>query len=158
VARLDTKKAYLNFLNTIMSSNLGSVFVSQSKPFAIASDIVLTAKKANITNLVPFLETILQMATDTSDPLNEKLALIFVTKFISLFGHATQPANGAGTAANGVIIVPGIDQFIYQRVLVVAFQIPFLPDFNLKDGQSIAVSVHPALIRNDVSHQRHLGP
>jgi exportin-T len=152
VARLDTKKAYLNFLNTIMSSSLGSVFVSQSKLFAIACDIVLTTKKANVTNLVPFLETILQMAVDTSDPLNEKLALIFITKFISLFGHASQPVNGTGTATNGVIIVPGIDQFIYHRVLVVAFQIPFLPDFNLKDGQSIAVSVHPALIRDDVLH------
>jgi exportin-T len=26
--RIDTKKAYLNFLNTIMTSNLGAVFVS----------------------------------------------------------------------------------------------------------------------------------
>jgi hypothetical protein len=31
VARVDTKKAFLTFLNTVMSSNLGSVFVSQSK-------------------------------------------------------------------------------------------------------------------------------
>jgi exportin-T len=32
VARVDTKKAFLAFLSTIMSSNLGSVLVSQSKP------------------------------------------------------------------------------------------------------------------------------
>lgn len=78
------------------------------------------------------------MATDTSDPLNQKLALMFVTKFISLFGHATPPTNGTGVDG-GIIIVPGIEQFIYQRVLVVAFSVPFLPEFNLKDGQAIAV-------------------
>lgn len=82
------------------------------------------------------------MASDTSDPLNQKLALIFLTKFISLFGYAALPVETNGTSASGIILVPGIEQFIYQRVLVVAFSIPFRPEFNVKDGQSIAVGIY----------------
>ncbi|KAG8814048.1 pre-tRNA nuclear export protein [Serendipita sp. 399] len=123
VARMDTKKAYLTFLNTIMTSHLGSIFVSQQ----------------NLPNLEPFLETILQMAADVSDLLNQKLALSFLVKFLTSFGHPTAPPTGvAGAATNGVIVVPGIEQFIYQRILVVIFGIPLRPEFNLKDGQSIA--------------------
>ena len=83
------------------------------------------------------------MAADPSDTLNQKLALAFLSKFLSLFGHAAPTANGdgSGPATNGAIVVPGIEQFIYQRILVVAFSIPFLPDFNLKDAQALAVSV-----------------
>ncbi|PVG04220.1 ARM repeat-containing protein [Serendipita vermifera] len=120
ITRVDTKKAYLNFLNTTMTSNLGSVFVSP----------------ANAPNLGPFLETILQIALDTSDPLNQKLAIAFTTKFVLAFGQIAPTANGA--YVNPPIVVPGIEQFIYQRVLVVAFSIPFLPDFNVKDAGAIA--------------------
>ncbi|KAG8854340.1 pre-tRNA nuclear export protein [Serendipita sp. 405] len=124
VARMDTKKAYLTFLNTIMSSHLGSIFVSQQ----------------NMPNLQPFLETVLQMAADSSDLLNQKLALSFLAKFLTSFGHATAPeTTGTSAATNGVVVVvPGIEQFIYQRILVIIFGIPLHPDFNLKDGQSIA--------------------
>jgi exportin-T len=87
--------------------------------------------------LESFLEAILGISADASDPLNQKLALTFLTKFVSLFGYATPPADPA--AANGVIIVPGVEQFLYQRMLVVAFGIPFSPDFNVKDGQASAV-------------------
>jgi hypothetical protein len=66
------------------------------------------------------------------------LALAFITRFVSTFGQIAPTANGTNVA-NPPIIVPGIEQFIYQRVLVVAFSIPFLPDFNIKDAQAIAV-------------------
>ena len=93
-------------------------------------------------NLEAFLETVLQMAADPSDTLNQKLALSFISKFLSTFGHAPPTTNGGGSTAviNSAIIVPGIEQFIYQRILVVAFSIPFAPEFNIKDAQSLAVS------------------
>lgn len=92
----------------------------------------------NVANLEAFLETVLQMAADPSDTLNQKLALSFISKFLSTFGHASPTTGGAAT--NGAIIVPGIEQFIYQRIIVVAFSIPFAPEFNVKDAQSLAVS------------------
>ncbi|KIM27530.1 hypothetical protein M408DRAFT_329975 [Serendipita vermifera MAFF 305830] len=124
VVHVDTKKAFLSFLSTIMSSNLGGIIVSQN----------------NLSNLQPFLETVLQMASDPSDALNQKLALAFVSRFISVFGHPAPTTNGNGSApaSNSAFIVPGIEQFIYQRILLVAFSIPFHPDFNLKDAQSLA--------------------
>jgi exportin-T len=81
------------------------------------------------------------MATDSSDTLNQKLALSFISKFLSMFGHASPTTIDGSTApTNGAIIVPGIEHFIYQRILVVAFSIPFVPEFNIKDAQSLAVS------------------
>lgn len=127
-----------------MSSNLGSILVSQSTfltKYALHTNIDYTSTD-NIANLQAFLETVLQMATDPSDALSQKLALAFISKFLVLFGHAPPTTNGDGSApaTNSAFIVPGIEQFIYQRILVVAFSVPFLPDFNLKDAQSLAVS------------------
>jgi hypothetical protein len=92
----------------------------------------------NVANLEAFLETVLQMAADPSDALNQKLALSFISKFLSAFGHPVPTIDEPNT--NGPIIVPGIEQFIYQRILVIAFSIPFVPGFNVKDAQSLAVS------------------
>ncbi|CAG7849531.1 Exportin-T AltName: Full=Exportin(tRNA); AltName: Full=Karyopherin-beta; AltName: Full=tRNA exportin [Serendipita indica DSM 11827] len=119
-AHIDTKKAYLTFLNTVMHSNLGTIFISPR----------------NVPNLQAFLDTILQMASDATDPLNQKLALTFINRFISSFGQSAPLADSA--APNSNIVVPGIEQYIYQRIFVTAFNIPTAPDFNMKDGQSTA--------------------
>ena len=96
----------------------------------------------NAPNLQSFLETVLILATDVSDMASQKLALIFLFKFVTTFG-ATQ-SNGATVPAktNGATIsVPGIEQFIYNRILLACFTIPSLPDFDPKDAMAVIVCI-----------------
>jgi exportin-T len=71
---------------------------------------------------------------------SQKLALIFLFKFVTTFG--TAPSNGAAVPAktNGTTIpVPGIERFIYNRILLACFTIPSLPDFDPKDAMAVIV-------------------
>src|SRR5260370_12077490 len=71
---------------------------------------------------------------------SQKLALIFLFKFVTAFG-ATQ-SNGVAAAAKpkvATVPVPGIEQFIYNRILLACFTIPSLPDFDPKDAMGVIV-------------------
>jgi len=73
---------------------------------------------------------------------SQKLALIFLFKFVTTFG-ATQ-SNGAAAPAKAnrpTIPVPGIEQFIYSRILLACFTIPSLPAFDPKDAMAVIVCV-----------------
>lgn len=73
---------------------------------------------------------------------SQKLALIFLFKFVTTFG-ATQ-SNGATAPAKAnraTIPVPGIEQFIYNRILLACFTIPTLPAFDPKDAMAVIVCV-----------------
>jgi exportin-T len=43
-------------------------------------------------------------------------------------------ANGHGAT------LPGFEQFVYERVVPLAFQVASSPSFNLKDGQTLLVN------------------
>ena len=96
----------------------------------------------NAPNLQSFLETILVLATDVSDMASQKLALIFLFKFVTTFGATQSNGTTAPAKTNGATIsVPGIEQFIYNRILLACFTIPSLPDFDPKDAMAVIVCV-----------------
>jgi hypothetical protein len=105
--------------------------------------------QGNAPNLQSFLETILALATDVSDMASQKLALIFLFKFVTTFG--TTQSNGATVPAktNGATVpVPGLEQFIYDRILLACFTIPSLPNFDPKDAMAVIVrfALHVELV------------
>ena len=118
------------------------LFLKVSNRSRLPRGRLTNALLGNAPNLQSFLETILVLATDVSDMASQKLALIFLFKFVTTFG-ATQ-SNGAPASAktNGATVpVPGIEQFIYNRILLACFTIPSLPDFDPKDAMAVIVCV-----------------
>lgn len=76
------------------------------------------------------METMLRIAGDISDPLSEKAALVFLNRCIAVWGQPIYPTPNGATEQNGL---PGFEQYIYERFITIAFRVPSLPDFNLKD-------------------------
>ncbi|KAG9225031.1 hypothetical protein CCMSSC00406_0001818 [Pleurotus cornucopiae] len=116
VTRVDTKRAYLSLLNSIMASKLHSVFTSER----------------NKATFEPLLETVLREIEDLSDPSSQKTALTFFSRCVAVWG---QPTGGPGE--NDAI--PGFERFIYERLVPTAFSVLFKPDYNIKDGQMFTV-------------------
>jgi len=83
-----------------------------------------------------------QLIEDVSDPGSQKVAVIFLSRCVTVWGIpiASSPiANGPGTNEG----LPGFDRFIYERLVPTAFRVPSLPAFNPKDGQMMVVSLFP---------------
>jgi len=76
----------------------------------------------------------LSIADDTSQPSSQKAAFVFFNKCVGCWGRRITEHDQNG--------LPGFDRFIYERIIPVAFRVPCAPDFNLKDGQVIVVSLH----------------
>jgi exportin-T len=91
-------------------------------------------------------------AMDTSDPVSQKGAFTLLSRFTTHFGSPlgtkvevpdrAKPALGGKQPLKVVEThhVPGFEQFIYERLIPMAFEVPAAPGFNIKDGQSVAVS------------------
>ncbi|PPQ68668.1 hypothetical protein CVT25_012322 [Psilocybe cyanescens] len=123
-AHVETKKAYLALLNNIMASKLQSIFISERNSASFES----------------LIETMQRLAEDVLDPSSEKVALMFLNRCVSVWGQPVDPSPGKNgqEASEGL---PGFERFIYERLIPMAFRVPSLPNFNLKDGQ-ITVVLH----------------
>ncbi|KAH8118024.1 ARM repeat-containing protein [Phellopilus nigrolimitatus] len=122
LTHVDTKKAYLTFLNNIMVNKLHSVFISdQNKP-----------------QFVPLIENVIQIAEDASDPASQRLAFSFIGRCISAWGR-TMPGSTNGDGAGQGDTLPGFETFIYDRLVPLAFSVPSAPSFNIRDGQMLVV-------------------
>jgi len=113
----ETKKAYLALLSNILASKLQPVFVSERNRGGFDS----------------LMESMLQIAGDISDPTCEKVALQFLSRSVTVWG---QPIIGASNDSGNPVeqkALPGFEQYIYERIVPTAFQIPSLPGFSLKD-------------------------
>ncbi|EJD06563.1 ARM repeat-containing protein [Fomitiporia mediterranea MF3/22] len=117
----ETKRAYLNFLNNIMTNKLYPVLISD----------------ANKSHLVPLLESVIQIAEDVSDPAAQKLSFSFLGRCVSVWGQL-HPVNGDAAQASQTL--PGFEAFIYDRLVPLAIRVPLSPAFNIKDGQMLVVS------------------
>ncbi|KDQ14828.1 hypothetical protein BOTBODRAFT_32183 [Botryobasidium botryosum FD-172 SS1] len=113
---LSTKKAYLEFLGSIMSGPLFTVFISER----------------NNSQFVNLMESIISVASDPSDPVSEKVAFTLLARCTAHFGT---PASAGGSG------VPGFERLIYERLIPLAFDVPASPNFNIKDGQTLSVLV-----------------
>ncbi|KAG6820945.1 hypothetical protein H0H93_009181 [Arthromyces matolae] len=114
-AHADTKKAYLNLLNNVMSNKLHGIFTSERNSSAFES----------------LLDSLRQQAEDISDPSSQKIALTFFNKSVNTWGRPTSDSVQEG--------LPGFDRFIYERLIPTIFRIPSAPEFNTKDGQMMVV-------------------
>jgi len=119
MAQTDTRKAYMSFLNNIVVSKLHSVFTSdRNKP-----------------HFERLLEMVMLIAQDVTDPQSEKFAFQFLARSVSTWARPTESANGVDSADT----IPGFERFVYEHVFPLAFKVPSLPEFNMKDGQMVTV-------------------
>lgn len=135
-AHIETKKAYLALLNNIMAAKLQGVFTSERTwSYCYRKHPQLKSCLGNSANFEPLLESMLVLAEDASDPSSQKAAFVFFNKCVTCWG---KPIVENAPAQEGM---PGFDRFIYERVVPLAFRVPSSPNFNLKDGQVIVVSL-----------------
>ncbi|KAI0775191.1 ARM repeat-containing protein [Trametes elegans] len=116
VTQVDTKRAYLGLLNSIISSKLHTVFISDR----------------NKGQLEGLLESMLRLAEDPSDPASEKAAFSFFGRCVTVWA---EPPRTPSTQQ----VLPGVERFVYERVVPTAFAVLSLPQFNIKDGQIVVV-------------------
>jgi len=124
VTHLDTKKAYLALLNSIMSSKLHGIFISER----------------NEGGFEPLLESMQSLAENVSDPVSQRAAFTFLGRCVSIWGQVgpaqAGPNGNTLTQSRGV---PGFERFVYERLIPAAFRVLSSPQFNLKDGQMLVV-------------------
>ncbi|KIY72334.1 ARM repeat-containing protein [Cylindrobasidium torrendii FP15055 ss-10] len=113
---LETKKAYLGLLNSIISSKASGVLISER----------------NKASFEPLMQNMAGIAEDVSDPGSEKLAFIFLNRCVTAWMSAESDSSKP---------LPGFEQFIYERIVPAAFRVPAAPGLNVKDGQ-VTVVLH----------------
>jgi len=118
-SQMDTRKAYMAFLNNIIVSKLQGIYTSDR----------------NKSNLEQLLEMVMLVAQDMTDPQSEKFAFQFLAKAASAWARLSNGTNGTVPADS----IPGFERFLYDHVLPLAFKVPSLPEFNIKDGQMVTV-------------------
>lgn len=104
---------------------------------------LISLSKISIGNLARFetlIDTMQHLIEDVSDPGSQKVAVIFLSRCVTVWGIPIAPSS----IANGQEInqgLPGFDRFIYECLVPTAFRVPSLPGFNPKDGQMMVVSL-----------------
>ncbi|KAH9849715.1 ARM repeat-containing protein [Lenzites betulinus] len=131
VAHVDTKRAYLGLLTSIISSKLHTVFISDR----------------NKGQLEGLLESMLRLAEDPSDPSSEKAAFSFFGRCVTAWAEPPKTPEGQQ-------VFPGFERFIYERVIPTAFAVLSLPQFNIKDGQIVVVLQEIANLMQTLSKTR----
>ncbi|KAI0690003.1 ARM repeat-containing protein [Cytidiella melzeri] len=120
VTYVDTKRAYLTLLNTVMSSKLQGIFTSPR----------------NQPQLEVLLGSMQQLAEDVSDPSSEKAAFQFLGRCVTVWAPPPKQVMTNGSQDSGI---PGFERFIYERLIPAAFSVLSSPQFNIKDGQMLVV-------------------
>jgi len=72
---------------------------------------------------------------DVTDPQSEKFAFQFLARCISTWARPTDGTNGISSTDS----IPGFERFVYEHVFPLAFKVPSMPEFNIKDGQMVTV-------------------
>ncbi|KAH7913226.1 armadillo-type protein [Hygrophoropsis aurantiaca] len=117
VTYTDIKRAYLGLLTSIMSSDLHDIFISERNKSTFES----------------LLESMRRFAEEVSDPGSQKTAFAFFGRCVHVW---CQPASETpGSTGQESQALPGFEQYIYNRLLPVAFSVLSSPQFNIKDPQ-----------------------
>ncbi|KAI9101118.1 armadillo-type protein [Phlyctochytrium arcticum] len=137
---LELRKAYLNFLAIIFNADMEGVLVSE----------------ANSSRLNAVVQSVLHYVKDTGDRTAQKLAFSVLSKMVVSWGAAegnhlkgVDAKNHKKAAHSSTSIkvsnfapkspLPGFDQFIYENILPVLFEVPMSASFNQSDGQCYLV-------------------
>lgn len=79
------------------------------------------------------------LAENISDSSSQRAAFTFLGRCVSIWGSTeTTAPNSKGVQEP--IGLPGFERFVYERLVPAAFRVLSSPEFNLKDGQALAVS------------------
>jgi exportin-T len=139
-SHMDTKKAYLTLLNSIMTAKLDGIFTSESELLVICRLFhPYVFCLGNSRGFEALIESMQQLAEDVSDPPSQKVAFTFLNRCVVAWGQLPPSKDGQAGSNN----LPGFDRFIYERLIPTAFRVLSLPEFNPKDGQMMVVSIIP---------------
>ncbi|KAI0049750.1 KapM protein [Auriscalpium vulgare] len=119
----DTKRAYLTLLNNAIASKLPAIFISDR----------------NKDQFEPLLQSMLQLASDVSDPQSQRAAFTFLGRSVGIWGKLSSDGTANGDAVPGSQSLPGFERFIYESVVPTAFRVLSLSELNIKDGQVLVV-------------------
>lgn len=107
VRRADTERAYFGLMNALLAAGLDGLLVSEKNK--------------------PQLETVLQSHVyyaEHGEPVTQRAALSVLTRLVPLWGGQDDKA------------LAGFDQFMYEALLPLVFQIPAKASFDTTDAQS----------------------
>lgn len=92
-------------------------------------------------------QLVLGVAGDCSDPPSQKVAWTLLARFTTHFGKTPEQFEASAAERSAASLpaeqyhpIPGYEGFIYEHLISLAFELPNQPGFNIKDGQSLAVS------------------
>lgn len=102
----------------------------------------------NRSHLTPILQSILHYSADSSDPPTQKMSFSILLKMVNAWmgPSAISQQNGLNTSGDEgpgrpMAPLPGFDQFVYNSVIRVCFEVPMKQNFNPSDGQSLMVCI-----------------
>ncbi|WWD20310.1 exportin-T [Kwoniella shandongensis] len=155
------KDAYLSFFSALMNANLDGVFITERN-------------KPEFENV---LTTLLNLTQDYSDAGSQRLAFGFFARSVIAWGTSPEAAarpsvfaesamsaqsksvaNGTAQPTNQHLVakedrakqaLPGYENFVYQRLLPAAFEVPSRREFNFRGGQMVMFDA-AILVRNTV--------
>ena len=92
---------------------------------------------------------------DNTDPSSQKMALTFFSRCISVWGQRSQSAVSLNGNSNGDAVnvsnasnsLPGFDGFVYERLIPLAFNIPFAGFVGASGGVSPSDLAVPSGVR-----------
>ncbi|KAK9766337.1 pre-tRNA nuclear export protein [Basidiobolus ranarum] len=116
VLLFDLRKSYLNFIVSILNAEMDDVFITEK----------------NAPHLNTLLQSILYYALDGEDIPTQKIAIGILHKFVNIWGGSN--TNGANTKS-----LAGFEQFIYEHIVRVCFEVPAKRSFDFGDGQAVLV-------------------
>lgn len=79
-----------------------------------------------------------RLAEDVTDPSGQRAAFQFLGRCVTVWVQPLYPEAATGDQASGL---PGFERFVYERLVPAAFSVLASPQFNIKDGQMLVVSV-----------------
>lgn len=132
----DLKKKYLEFVLGLLNNDLDSVFISDGEFYKYFNIFVIF--KVNQPNFEAFLQSIIHFAANISDPSIEKIAFSILNKMITLWASDQSQISDIKIKKT----VSGFDQFIFQSLSSLCFEVPSKQSFNPQDTQTITVNLN----------------
>ncbi|WFD43309.1 pre-tRNA nuclear export protein [Malassezia psittaci] len=127
--RAETERAYFAFINTMLSAGLDSVLVSEK----------------NQQQLQSVLQSLVYYA-ENGEPMTQRTAVGVLMRLVMLWGKS----NGDSSSA-----LPGFEQFTYDAILPLVFQVPCKPQFDMSDAQSQQVLSELSALLKTIYEARH---